>query len=211
MSYHPSSRFHQPQEGTSLFSSPVFKVVVALVLLGIAGLIAWWQLREPPPPTELPPLFSDRAPPILTALLATHDACCANNMDKFLPGTSKDDVPKAAKALAVAFKHTILGPELTGDGWILRHCGVCTVDGKPVAHLLYAKGEQRLSVFSLSVSSLGGDPGFKGVRDTPVEGRPCISVINQDDMFTIIAHGGINQRELLENIYLRHSGSVHQP
>jgi hypothetical protein len=209
MSYQPPpSRYNrQTEESVSLTRRPLFKVLVAVILLGVAAYFTWRNFYREETVVMPENLFG--APPIAEAMGEAHDACIANSIDKFVAGAPKDDPIKASQALAKAAKHTILAPDLKSDGWTLKHADICSVQGKPAAHLYYTKGGQQLSIFSMPAATWG-DVGFTGTKDGPAKGRPCVVNLENNIVYCFIGTGDMSTRSLNE-LVPQHTQAKVQP
>lgn len=84
---------------------------------------------------------------ILVDLVKTHDQCSISDHDmRDLP---KKDVKAIAKAMGRKLHDRILAANLVEDGWQLRGAAICKVGNRPAAHILYTRGGQTMSVFSV--------------------------------------------------------------
>jgi hypothetical protein len=206
----PAPRYKDDSNKPSFFQTPLFKVVAAVVLLGIAAGYYFYSNREEKPLTTaaLPDWAKNTPPEIMLSMAATHEACVKGNMDQFISGAPKDDAMKAAQALAKQFKHPIMAPNLST--WKLRHCGVCKVGDKQAAHLLYTEGDRRLSVFSIPAADWG-DVGIKSQFEGGQDGKVMIAIVKDGNVYAFIAQGGGMTSVDLQQVVRGHSDEVARP
>jgi hypothetical protein len=115
-------------------------ILIALVsMLTLAGYNAG--------PAELPPALAD-------ALVTTHDTCSRAPDHHYVVGVAPNDVAGACARLSnqLGIAVPVPGP---GDDWSFMGAGPCPVGSEKSAHLLYRRGKETLSVFSISAQSAG--------------------------------------------------------
>lgn len=82
------------------------------------------------------------------SLIARHDSCASEPDHHFLPGIAKDDLAAIRKTLARSLDQRVLVTKLP-DGWVLRGAQLCPVGQDRAAHVLFTRGNQTISLFSL--------------------------------------------------------------
>ena len=75
-----------------------------------------------------------------------HLAAAGSDFDALRDSLSKEE---GIKVFAAAL----------GDDWQFKGAGICRIGDKPAAHLLFARGDERVSVFSMPYSPDYGDEG----------------------------------------------------
>ncbi len=85
------------------------------------------------------------------ALITTHDGCCnvSNHQGVSAP---KDDDNLIASAMRDTLHRPVLMVHPGEAGWNFHGAAFCPVDGVTSGHLVFGRGDQRLSVFSLPKS-----------------------------------------------------------
>ena len=125
--------------------------VAAAILIGLTGLIlrASYERRHP---------ISEQT---LLAMVNTHDYCCRPNNPHQWASIPQNDFVLMGQNMASRIHEPVLATDV-GDGWSLLGGAMCLVDGKTCAHLIFRRGGQRLSIFSIPAASCGKvrDGGF---------------------------------------------------
>jgi hypothetical protein len=92
-------------------------------------------------------------PSALQAELVTrHDLCCSHGDHQHLP-VSKTDDAGMVRALREQLGRAVLVARPTEPGWNFRGAAVCPVGNVPSGHLVFARGSDTLSIFSLPKSA----------------------------------------------------------
>ncbi|HTL30196.1 MAG TPA: hypothetical protein VL282_13280 [Tepidisphaeraceae bacterium] len=126
------------------------------------------------PPRELMAVQSLDIPTELAqAMVARHDVCADQPDHHFLPGVDKNDLTAIRKSLSKALDQKVLVTTLP-DGWVFRGASLCPVAGERSAHLLFTRGNQTLSLFSLPNADYpvsNSDIPYEGVQaNHPIAG-----------------------------------------
>jgi hypothetical protein len=90
------------------------------------------------------------------AMVATHDDCCTLADHHLLPGVPPDDLPAIAQKIRGDLDIPVLAMNI-GDGWKFEGAGECPVGGYKTAHLLFRRGNQAMSMFSIPASDFHVD------------------------------------------------------
>lgn len=125
-------------------SRPISRRIIVLgmaacILLGIGlSVLILWPANEKPAPNW----FAD-------AMIATHDQC------KSLADHHrvKDVVDTDQAALQTKYREMLGHPALIAmldDGWQFKGAGVCEIAKVPAAHLFFTRGDETISVFSVT-------------------------------------------------------------
>ncbi|CAN5352638.1 hypothetical protein BH09PLA1_BH09PLA1_26090 [soil metagenome] len=123
---------------------PMVRLAIAasvLVVLAAGALIAS-RSNEPPKRSVavLPAAFA-------VAMAQQHDICRSSS-DHLTPGESKDDL----RLISKKFRDELGFPALVAmldDGWQFQGARICPIGDVRTAHLLFTRGDQSLSVFSI--------------------------------------------------------------
>ena len=98
----------------------------------------------------------ERAHPIggqtLLAMVQTHDRCCQEKNKHQAKEIPQDNFALMGQSLAGKLKEPVLAASMEG-GWKFVGAGLCTVNGKYSAHLVYKRNGQWLSIFSIPAAS----------------------------------------------------------
>lgn len=97
-------------------------------------------------------------------ITATHDRCCLKNDHHFVPKQYAALMSLTGQWLSGQVHTPVLAVDM-GDGWTYCGAGPCRVAGKPTGHLLFKRGSQELSIFSIPESDFqmtGDDQHFAG-------------------------------------------------
>jgi hypothetical protein len=157
----------------------------ACVLLAV-GYVAY-QVRMqffPPSPYQA---FRERAnQPVIPAsivldVLRRHDACAKLPDHHLIPG----DKPELLKETLTQSAGVTASATSLDAGWQFRGAGVCDVGATKAAHLLFARGDDTVSIFSMPATAEcgGGWPGC--YRDT-VEKHPVAGFHRGGALYCIV-------------------------
>jgi hypothetical protein len=158
------------------WNSVVYSGIAACVMIaGAAFLVMSYQgyFDRNPRYTRNEPVIGDVPSNLAVALINRHNACSQLKDHHILKG---DNLP----ALKVELERQMNFPVAIvalGDGWVFKGAGRCDVGNTPSAHVLFARGKQELSVFSMpadivrNVSTHTGPTLFESqYRDDPIAG-----------------------------------------
>lgn len=137
-----------------------FAYALAAVLVVGLGIGAFVVSQRPEP--AVPNWFAD-------AMITTHDTCKTLADHKLIPGIPADNPNALRQKLQETLGHAALVAKLD-DGWVFKGAGICEINKVPAAHLMFAKGEETLSIFSVSAKLLystatTGDPVYSQSRN----------------------------------------------
>jgi hypothetical protein len=115
----------------------------ALILIGLA--IVGYRTRGLTPRT---PVIASALPARLAAdLVDRHDECCSHP-DHHMPGLPTGDFTAIANALTAKLGWPVLAKPLGAD-WNFKGASICPVGSQDSAHLVFKRGNDDVSVFSL--------------------------------------------------------------
>ena len=161
----------------------------AMVLLGFS--LAVWFAQ---PGSAIPGRPLPRA--VAVALVKRHDDCCRLADHHLAPPDSSVDLSLTAHWLARRVKAPVLAVML-GDGWTYCGAGPCRVAGVPSGHLIYRRGEQQLSLFSLPEGSLLPDSDYTAT----IDGRMIAAFTHDGGLYCLVGfdpHGQLPAPQLAE-------------
>jgi hypothetical protein len=120
--------------------SPVFGLAIAASLLltfGSVVLVLYQNASQKILPAG-----------VAVAMVATHDECCRLPDHHLLPGVSPNDLGAIARHIETDLKFPVLAMD-PGNGWQFAGAGECPVGPYKSAHLLFRRGGDTMSMFSL--------------------------------------------------------------
>ena len=178
----PSSRWAELRNTRTLAIAAVTFIAVGFAVLQIVTFFDWPGSSSSPfaiQPASFPVSFA-------TAIVSTHDHCAKLADHHFVPGDDpgalKDQLSKA-EGIAVSAIHP-------GDGWQFKGAGLCTVEQTKAAHLLFVRGPESLSIFSLPAPSSCHESAYSEV----VSKHPVIGFTSEGVLYCVI--GSATQGEL---------------
>jgi hypothetical protein len=154
---------------------PRFISLAAAACLALVSLsLMFFQIYQTFAPRQTLAVKSLDVPTDLAVqMVARHDADAADPDHHFLPGVPQNDMAKITKALARALDQRVLVTDLP-DGWVFRGAALCPVGSERSAHLLFTRGNETLSLFSLpnvDYPSNSGDTPYEAmVSNHPIAG-----------------------------------------
>lgn len=141
----------------AFWSAPAFRAAAAVFLVTLVGIFYYASNTSAASPIQQDALL---------AMIQTHDQCCAGDHDDHqehgTPAPTALDRTAVGTRLAEELQQAVWVPDLTKQGWQLTGAAICTVGAKKSAHLIYARGENKLSVFSMSGEGCSSKEGACG-------------------------------------------------
>ena len=120
----------------------------ACLCLFSVSLMAMQVMKTFSPREQLAVKSLDVPTELVQNLIARHDACGSRPDHHFLPGIAQDDLNAIRKTLARSLDQRVLVTTLP-NGWVFRGAQLCPVGQDRAAHLLFTRGNQTVSLFSL--------------------------------------------------------------
>jgi len=117
--------------------------IAALIAVSLAGVQIWSAFAPTPRAPEMPPAVFPAS--VAVEMTRTHDNC-AKLPDHHLVPTTNPAV--AAEQLSKTEGGPVASITAT-DGWQFKGAGLCKVGEAQAAHLLFARGNEIVSVFSM--------------------------------------------------------------
>ena len=122
---------------------PMMSMLAAAAVLAIGLGVAYYLLGRD---EKAPQFFAD-------AMVVAHDRCAGMTDHHLLQGIASDaDLATIRQALHSKVGHPVLVTEL-GDGWKFAGAGVCEISNVPAAHMLFTRGDETVSIFSVSAGA----------------------------------------------------------
>lgn len=143
-----------------------FKLIAAaaMVLLAVGLMVVQIRSEFFPPLPQRAAADSASFPATLGQMLVrSHDQCGKLADHHLVPG---DDFAALRVSLAAQGGVSVFADAI-GDGWTFKGAGLCRVDQHKTAHLLFARGGEVISVFSLPPPPLcsSGGATYEELRD----------------------------------------------
>jgi hypothetical protein len=132
--------------------------------------------------------FADVLPASLQSeLIKTHDRCAQKPSHQRLLVSMNDDVAMAA-AMRSQLSRAVLVARPSQGNWTFKGAAVCQVASAPTGHLVFASGDQSLSIFSLPNSL---DPKLKdGAHvETTKDGHSIAAFAKDGALFCLVSSG----------------------
>ena len=147
----------EPPKSLSLWRRGPTRLAAAIVLLASGVAIYSVVSRERwsgggagnAPLAVVQPVSND----VLAAMVKTHDVCCEHDNHQHPAINQKDFVAMRAQA-EERLKPPVVATRVAG--WEFKGCYLCPVGGTDSAHLLFTKGEDKLSIFSVAAKDSDG-------------------------------------------------------
>ena len=179
------------------FSMRDFAVAAGLLLFVAAFLLNDWRMSsQTAAVTHLPDATA-------AAFVTTHDGCCKVNDHHFVPPQFAHDMSATGQWLSEKAHVPVLAVGLEG-GW--RYCGAgpCPVAGNRSGHLLFKRGDQQLSLFSIPASELNVDPADHLYPVETLHDHQLAAFTRNGGLYCIVAHDpehefGLDQIESLRD------------
>ncbi len=125
-----------------------------------------------------------------TRLARVHDACCkaAVHDQHFYDGAPRDDFTAIARVMKAELRHPVIAAPV-GHDWEFHGAMICAVGPTRSAHLVFARGDAFVSVFSLPTSAFPACPDKQNC-DHDVNGHPMAGFSEGGAFFCVIGSSG---------------------
>jgi anti-sigma factor RsiW len=143
---------------------------------------------------------------LLLALLQDHDGCSQRAVEM----TDGKDEGLVVQTLEQKLHRPILAPNLTRDGWRFEGGSVCRVGGRETAHLVFSRGCQRLSVYSMAAG--GCADGACSTCRQMARNHVVAGLVKMDALYCVIGQcpkGELREQEV-EGLLKNHQGEIIQ-
>lgn len=123
-------------------------------------------------------------------LVRAHDRCVRfhPNDHQLFEAAPRDDFPAIARLLSAELNHPVIATAM-GHDWEFRGAGICPVGPTQSAHMLYARGDAFVSVFSLPASAFPAHAD-KVDCDAAVKGHPVAGFAEQGAFYCVVGSTG---------------------
>ncbi len=175
---------------------PLAAAAVLLLAIGLAAYVYLPSLfsTEPAVAQALPAK-------VIAGMVSQHDACAKLPDHHLLDGITGNDFARIAQALQAQLRRPVIAGDL-GDGWVFRGAGVCKVANSPAGHLLFTRGQQSVSVYSMppiAYASNKSGGNYELVKD----GHPIAGFTTRAGLFCVVGYDPQNALTLEEVTALR--------
>jgi hypothetical protein len=140
------------------------------------------------------------------AMVKTHDHCCKarNHGSK----SGNDSIAQLGRRVSSQAKEAVLAADLTADGWNFVGVALCRLDGFSAPHWVFAKGEERLSVFSLPASRCRVAREGRW-RCTDIDNHPVAGFVKKGGVHCMIGSPeGLVTQDELEHLLDKHRNEI---
>ena len=143
------------------------------------------------------------------AAIARHDECCGAP-DHHLPVIRNATYPEIGRFLRQELHRPVLAVDLTSDGWTFSGAAICPIAGVRTGHLLFRKGSETLSIFSLPASALPTLAQHQSYQGTTADGHALIVRAENGALYCLVGHAGNSELTVdqLDDIFDRHSAEA---
>jgi hypothetical protein len=172
----------------------------AMIMVGLGGLVARvnWERHHPV------------GGQTLAAMVKIHDYCCREGNKHQQKEIPQESFALIGQTMAQKLEKPVLAANL--EGWKFVGAAMCPINGKNSAHLVYHRGGQRLSVFSLPASACDkvreGGSGCEVISDHVVAG-----FAKTGGVYCIVATCPQKklEREEIQQLLQKHRGNLVAP
>ncbi len=192
-------RIHPQAMTTSGWSTMLPGMAIAASMLISIGLMVYFLSSSA---QAMPEKFQ-------AAAVARHDGCCKAS-DHHLPVIRTASYREIGRFLKQELQHPVLAADLTREGWQFSGAAICPISGIATAHLLFRKGSETLSVFSLPAAALPSLTQHQSYRGTTPDGHSIIVRAEDGALYCLVGHGipGELTVDHLDSIFDKHSSEA---
>jgi hypothetical protein len=169
-------RWRELTQPKTLAIAAVTLVAVGFAALQILNFVGWTDPYSPASfaaagPVSFPDSFA-------LSLVGTHDNCAKAPNHRQVAGED----PVALRDRLSQLQGIPVSAIAPADGWQFRGAGVCMVEKTRTVHLLYARGSQALSIFSLPVPESCHESAYEQV----VSNHPLAGFTNHGALYCVV-------------------------
>jgi hypothetical protein len=168
-----------------------YAAVAAVLLIGLSlGYV--WYFRTPQP--AAPDWFID-------AMVSLNDDPAQVNDPQIAPPGA--DLKAVRETLSQKLKHPVLAAS-PGEGWQFTGATVAEIRGTPAAHLMFKRGDDTLSVYSISAERMymGGSPNGARYQLTK-DGHPIAGFVYKGAVHCVVESSKNNPPKLADAVTIR--------
>jgi hypothetical protein len=154
--------------------------LAASILILIGAFVvndAWLSTR---PVTSLPVFAA-------AAFVTTHDGCCKVINHQHVPPRFSGEMATTGQWLSSQAHVAVIAVDM-GDGWVYRGAAPCPVSGNRSGHLLFKRGSQCLSIFSIPAAELNVDPADHEYSINAYQGHTLAAFTRNGGLYCIVAN-----------------------
>lgn len=146
-------------------------------------------------------LWASREKPVAqwfaAAMVVSHDQCSALPDHHLIAPDAPNDLGAVRERLKSQLNHALLVTSL-GDGWTFAGAGVCNIGSAPAAHMLFKRGDQTISIFSIPVANLAYSESVPdGTSYSQIEqSHPVSGFIQNGAVHCLVGSSGLSLREI---------------
>ncbi len=200
------SEAEQPSTGSwsdrwERWHSVVYASIAACVMLfGIAFLVmSYLGYFDRQPSYAGRSVTRDVSPALADAMVARHTACGKLHDHHLIAG---DDIPMLKIKLEAQLGYPV-AVVMPGNGWIFKGAGRCDVGETPAAHLLFERGTQEVSVFSLPAAAVRPVSTDTRFYQSECNGCPLASAVHGAAMYAAVGSSTDGSLTLYDVITIR--------
>lgn len=172
------------------WQSPIYaSVAAAVVVIGIGVLVLAYNGEFDSRHYTIPAPVVAQMPSVFGGALVTAHNHCAGMTDHHLAAQDAGDDLAAVQAELESRLTIPVIMTNPGQGWVYQGAGQCQVAGQPAAHLLFARGNVRISFFSVHASAMDGAADGTLYAET-IDGLPMAGFVFGEALHCVIASGG---------------------
>ena len=120
-------------------------------------------------------------------LVKSHEHCC-HAADHHHLNASKDDDVAIAQAMRQRLSRAVLMARPADTGWYFRGAAICPVGDAPAGHLVFAKNDDVVSVFSLPMAAIPNATDGEQFQTT-IDGHPIAAFTKDGGLFCLVSSG----------------------
>jgi hypothetical protein len=147
-------------------------------------------------PSHSSPLVAPELASLETDLIRTHDHCSKEANHQGLPVPKNDDVA-IADLLRERLKQPVLVYRPKDTAWKFRGASVCPVGSTSSGHLVFVKGDDALSIFSLP-KALWPDGKEGSEFSATVQGHSIVGFVKDGALFCVVGSGPVGSMSVDE-------------
>lgn len=164
--------------------NPLYGLAAAAMVLLVAGIFAYRFMDSRSNPNDA---YGVLPATLAQAMVFTHDRCCKHTNHHTLQGVPRDNFTLINQTLESKLGRPVLAADLSDSNWNFRGASICMVDRTQAAHLVFVKGTQTLSIFSLPASLCRG-AGRNEDYETSVHNHPIAGFVKDEGLYCLVGH-----------------------
>ena len=122
-----------------------------------------------------------------TALINCHEHCC-HAADHHHVNAPKNDDAAIAQAMRVRLSQAVLMARPADPNWYFRGAAICPVGGTPAGHLVFARNDDVISIYSLPKQAAPNAKDGDQFEAT-IDGHPIAAFAKDGGLFCFVSSG----------------------